>query len=70
MRRLLRSPLAIPIAAYVAITLLVPLVRGAWVRPAFWHHAAVVVAVCAAIAAALALVGRRRARRRSGDPIC
>jgi hypothetical protein len=48
--------MAVPIAAYLAITLGLPLARGAAIRGGFAHHAAWVLAGCAAILV-VALIG-------------
>jgi len=65
--------MAVPIAAYLAITLGLPLANGAAARPGFAGHAAWVVAGCAAIvvlalgagaAADLVAAGARRIARR------
>jgi hypothetical protein len=76
--------MAVPVAAYLAITLGLPLANGAAARPGFAGHAAWVVAGCAAIVLLALLAGaardlaaagaRRIARRihtlrlRGGDP--
>jgi hypothetical protein len=44
--------LAEPVATYLAVTLLVPLLRGGYARSEFWHHAAVVAGVVALFCAA------------------
>jgi hypothetical protein len=55
--RLLRLRwMAVPIAAYLVITLGLPLAHGAAMRGGFVHHAAWVVAGCALMVAA-ALIG-------------
>jgi exosortase K len=57
---------AIPIAAYLVITLGLPLLNGAGARPGFAQHAAVVVLVCAVVVAAgLGLQRMRHHWRRS-----
>jgi exosortase K len=45
-----RTWVAIPLAAYVAITLVLPALNGAALHAAFWAHAAVVLAACALVA--------------------
>jgi hypothetical protein len=56
--RLLRLRwMAVPIAAYLAITLGLPLANGAAVRSGFVHHAAWVIAGCAGIAISVLLCG-------------
>jgi len=40
------SWLAVPLAAYVVITLLLPALNGAALHPAFWAHAAIVLCAC------------------------
>jgi hypothetical protein len=56
--RLLRLRwMAVPIAAYLAITLGLPLANGAAVRSGFVHHAAWVIAGCAGIAISMLLGG-------------
>lgn len=47
---------AVPALCYLAITLGVPLARGAHGSAAFWRHAGIVVALCAAVLAVLALL--------------
>ena len=42
--------MAVPVGAYLAITLGLPLANGAAVRSGFVHHAAWVIAGCAGIA--------------------
>ena len=56
--------LLVPLGAYLAITLVLPLANGAAARrgAAFWHHALVVLAACAVVAA----IGIRRRRSRVG----
>jgi len=49
--------MAVPIAAYLAITLGLPLANGAAVRSGFVHHAAWVIAGCAGIAIAVLIGG-------------
>lgn len=39
-----RSHVLLPLAAYLSVTLLVPLANGAWQRDEFWQHAGVVLA--------------------------
>ena len=48
--------MAVPLAAYVTVTLLLPAARGASSRPGFAVHAAWVLGGCA-LAAAIAIVG-------------
>jgi hypothetical protein len=48
--------MAVPIVAYLAITLVLPLANGAAVRGNFAHHAGWVIAGCAAIVG-VALIG-------------
>jgi exosortase K len=62
--------LRIPIATYVAVALLIPLLRGGYARADYWAHAATVLPLaaaaallCAAIAAAARWSARRRADR-------
>ena len=62
-------PMAIPIAAYLIITLGLPAANGAGARAEFGHHALWVAAGCAvviglALVASLALDGVRRGVRR------
>jgi hypothetical protein len=49
--------IAVPIAAYLTITLGLPLVNGSAVRSGFLHHAACVMAGCAGIAISVLLGG-------------
>ena len=59
----------VPIAAYLGVTVLVPLLNGAGGRDGFWDHARVVLAASlalTALAAVAALAQRRRASAR--DP--
>lgn len=54
--------LAVPIAAYLAITLVMPVANGATHRPDFLHHAAFVLGGCIgvlAVALAIDLISRR-----------
>lgn len=48
----------VPIGAYLAVALLVPLANGGYARAAFWEHAAVVVAVL--VGAGLVIMALRR----------
>jgi hypothetical protein len=48
-----RGWLAVPLAAYLVVTLVLPLANGAGAQPAFWRHAGWVMAGCLA---ALAVV--------------
>jgi exosortase K len=57
--------LAVALAAYLAVTLVVPLLNGGHARPEFWRHAAVVLAASLALTAAGALVSRYAPRRRA-----
>ncbi len=57
----------VPLAAYLAATLLVPLINGAHARPEFWDHARTVLAATLALTAAfLAAAATRRAAARTG----
>ena len=49
--------MAVPLAAYLAITLGLPLANGAAFRSGFVHHAGWVVAGCAAIAICVLIGG-------------
>ena len=49
--------MAVPLAAYLAITLGFPLANGAAVRSGFVHHAAWVIGGCAAIAICVLIGG-------------
>jgi hypothetical protein len=52
--------LAIPLAAYLLVTLILPAANGAAARADFAHHALWVVGACAAVVAiALALTWRK-----------
>lgn len=49
--------MAVPIAAYLAITLALPLANGAALHGSFWRHAGWVVAGCVAMVGAMMLGG-------------
>lgn len=49
--------LTIPIAAYLAITLVLPALNGAASRREFWGHAAWITSACAAVLGIVVLVG-------------
>lgn len=57
-----RTSFAIPIAAYLVITLGLPLANGAAARGEFVHHALLVVAACTIAVALLAAVAHTRRR--------
>ncbi len=66
-----RTPLwraaLVPLAAYLAATLFVPLINGAYAHPEFWTHARTVLAAALALSAAfLAAAAIRRAAARRG----
>lgn len=46
-----RAKLAVPLGIYIAVTLVIPLLGGAWGEGAFWHHAAVVLGASSFMAA-------------------
>ena len=56
----MKAGLAVPVICYLAVALLVPLVRGAYARPEFWHHAAIVLAGVLLFRAAYALLPRKQ----------
>jgi len=69
--------MAVPIIAYLAVTLVLPLANGAAFRGNFVHHASWVLAGCAIVVGAgllgglaleLARRGAHRLRRHPGDP--
>jgi len=54
-----RLPLvAIPLAAYLGETLVVPALNGAAARPGFWEHAAITTGVSVTIAGIWGLVSK------------
>lgn len=54
-----RGALQVALGCYVAMTLLVPLLRGAYVSPDYWSHAASVSVLVGALAALLFAAGGR-----------
>jgi exosortase K len=57
--------LAVAVVAYLAVSVLVPLLNGGHARPQFWRHAAPVLATSLALGAAGALAVRYASRRRA-----
>jgi exosortase K len=55
----------LPLAAYLALTLLVPLLGGAAARPGFWEHGRAVLALSLSLAALLLAAAAARARSRA-----
>ena len=49
--------MAVPIAAYLAITLALPLANGAALHGSFWRHAGWVIAGCVAMVGAVVIGG-------------
>lgn len=58
----------LPLAAYLGITLGVPLANGAASRSEFWHHASEVLVVTALLVALRSLVRPRPQSRRESAP--
>lgn len=56
----MRAGLAVPVICYLAVALLVPLLRGAYAKPEFWHHAATVLGVVFLFCGAYALLPRKQ----------
>lgn len=52
------SRFAIPISAYLVITLLLPALNGATASPQFYRHALWVVAGCAVVLAVMSAIGK------------
>jgi exosortase K len=55
----------LPLAAYLALTLLVPLLNGAGAEPGFWEHGRAVLALSLSLAALLLVAAAVRARSRA-----
>lgn len=60
--------LAIPLATYVVITIVLPLANGAGARRDFAHHSVLVVVGCAAVVGIVALANKLRPRRVGARP--
>jgi exosortase K len=55
----------LPLGAYLALTLLVPLLNGAAAKPGFWEHGRTVLALSLSLAALLLAAAAARARSRA-----